>query len=274
MNKKEEIGKFPKKIKILNHILNEIIESNKFIQDGFLYFSENKHFIVEDFEANNYYLNILKEHLIIHSQFTLINLFKILSKKERSSLEKSYNILEICKEESQFIENIYYNQFLELSPKFNNKYKNFKEQLEALRDNFYAHSDIVEINKITYYLNFYFENKDFINELIADITKLTTLLIQCFFKEFQADNLANTDNNILTGKDGNGNYIFTNHETNMNRILDLFNDISSIQDIILKNSISDTEKVNLIDEILIKDKFTYNGRTNKTYKYLLPKNAE
>ncbi|WP_291067270.1 MULTISPECIES: hypothetical protein [unclassified Empedobacter] len=265
---RENLKLLSKRIHILNHVLNEIIESNKFIQDGFLYFNENKHFIVDDFEANNFYLNVLKEHLITHCQFTLINLNKIVDKNENSSLNKIYNDLISFRKKPIFINNDHYNEFINKYPLFKEKFNKLILEINNTRNNFYAHSDIIDLKNINYYLDFYFENKSIINELIEDITNLFILSTQALFFEFKGENLVNIKNNILTGKDEKGKYIFTNHETNLNKILDLFHDVSSIQDIILKNSISDIEKVNLIDEILIKDKFTYNGRLNKTYKYL------
>ncbi|WP_314243849.1 hypothetical protein [Empedobacter tilapiae] len=265
---RENLKLLSKRVHILNHILNEIIESNKFIQDGFLYFNENKHFIVDDIEANNFYLNVLKEHLITHCQFTLINLNKIVDKNEDSSLNKIYNDLISFRKKPIFINNDHYNEFIKKYPFFKEKFEYLILDINKTRNKFYAHSDIIDLKILNYYLDFYFENKTIINELIEDITIFFNLSTQAIFFEFKGDKLVNIKNNILTGKDEKGNYIFTNHKTNLNRILDLFNDISTIQDVILKNSISDTEKVNLIDEILIKDKFTYNGRTNKTYKYL------
>ena len=276
---KEKLEAIAKKIQLFNHITNEIIESNKFINIGFEFFKKNQHFIIEDFDINNEYLNVLKEHIVIHCQFTLINLYKILYESEKSSLPKIYNSLKSCNNKQRFINNIYYDSFINSYSIFEDDEtkKSFINKIKGLRDTFYAHSDIIEVNKIDFNLDFYFKNLNEINQIIDEISILNKFLLQCFFDEFKDDKLIENINpankrdvktHILTAIDNRGKPINSNHETFLYKILDLYEDLSSIQKIILNNSNSSQEKIELIDKILIKDKINYNDKTLRFYKYI------
>ncbi|RLZ11451.1 hypothetical protein EAH69_05260 [Faecalibacter macacae] len=261
-----------KRIQRFNYIINEIVELNEFIKASNELYLDNNFEIINGYNINNKYLNVLSNHLIIHAQKNIINLYKILYLKEDSSVFKIFNELVSLRRSPLLQNNLYYENF---KSKYDELilFKDFIAKLCDFRNKFLAHSDI-DYNfsrSFKYLIEFYIDNIIEIESIIFLLKGITKDLLKCFFKEFSDENIIIENDYILESKIVDNinrvKYLKSNESLELYKLLDYIKDVKEIQDIVMDRSLDDKTIVSKVKDILKKDEFLIDGKKHISYKY-------
>lgn len=267
INSKKNLGD---KIQRFNFIFNETIELHKLIVRGkqFLLSKTNYNNVFDMEFYDSSYCDILKYQILFNSHYNIINLHKLLSdsSNDKNSLINIDNLLFNLKrcnerEEIRYLNNNIYTTYNDLIVK-----------IREYRTQFFAHLDNKTFKEIHLTKNFYLDNLDEIRRLLDSISELLVRLIIYFFDEFKENDSSkklSINNHILrmsTLKNEKKSYLNSNSEIFLDKLIDVFEDVSEIQSA-LKQSISDQDKIKLINEILVKSTGEVNGYKFFTYKY-------
>lgn len=265
INSKKNLGD---KIQRFNFIFNETVELHKLIVRGKQFLLSKTNYYDECEFYNTSYCHILENQILINSHYNIINLHKLLSdsSNDKNSLIKIDNLLSQLKsceyrEEIRFlIKNIFY------------IYKDLIDKIREYRTQFFAHLDNKTFKEIHLTKNFYLNYLDEISKLLDSITELLVKLIIFYFDEFKENDPSKkrTRNNhiltISTLKKGKKSYLKSNTEINLDKIIDIFEDMSNIQSTLLQ-SISDQDKIKRINNILVKFTVEIYGKKITKFKY-------